>query len=100
MKQEDGGRVGGPKAHLVLLTQLGNYKIFLNTSEISLMMDRTNSTTKGREETTWKKVGSMETWFQGDKDLRYCGGRVREKGKKERGEHTGESTRKTFPQSH
>lgn len=33
----------------------------INTPEIDLKTKRTNSTTKGREENTSKKVGSMET---------------------------------------
>ena len=35
---------------------------------------RTNSTTKGREEATLKKIGSVETLFRGETDHRCCGG--------------------------
>ena len=57
---------------------------------------------KGREEATSEKVVSTETGFREETDHRCCGRkelwsqrRVREKE-----EHTGECTRRTFPQSH
>lgn len=49
------GRVGGPQTCLVPRTQLGNYQIIPNTSEIGLKTDRTNCTTKGQEEATVKR---------------------------------------------
>ena len=52
-----------PRPHLVPQTQLDNYQIIVNMPEIKLKTDGTNSTTKGREEATWKKVGSVEMWF-------------------------------------
>ena len=39
--------------------QLDIYQIILNTPDINLKTVRTNSTTKGREEATSKKVGSV-----------------------------------------
>ena len=34
--------------------------------------DRTNSTTKRREEVTLKKVGNVELWFRGKTDPGFC----------------------------
>jgi len=58
----------------------------INTPEIDLKTRRTNSTTKGREEDTTKKVGSMETHFGRETDHGCCSGeraRVTEKGEKQ-----------------
>ena len=50
-----------------------------------------------------KKVKSVELWFRGEMDHRYCrgeGAMVMEKGgerEREREEHRGEYTRRTFP---
>ena len=41
------------------MNKLDNYQIILNTPEIDLKTGRTNFTTKGREEATSKKVGSV-----------------------------------------
>ena len=57
-----------------LPSHLINHQISLNTPEINLKTDRTNSTTKGREETTLKKVGSVEMWAGGETDFGGCGG--------------------------
>ena len=62
---------------------------------------RTNSTSKGREEATLKKVGSVEMWFRRETGHGYYGGEgsmVIEKGEKE--EHTEECRRGMFLQSH
>lgn len=48
---EDGG-VEGTSAHLVLQIQLGNTHICVSNTENDLKTDRTDSTNKGREETT------------------------------------------------
>ena len=52
--------------------------------------DRTNSTTKAKEEATLKKVGSVETWFREEMDHGCCGGEgamVMKKGWREGGVH-------------
>ena len=51
-----------------------NYHIILNIPEIGLKTGRANSTTKGREEATSKKVGSMETCFWREIDHDPCSG--------------------------
>ena len=59
----------------------------MNISEINLKTDRTNSTTKGKEEATLKKVRSAETEFRGESDHSCCGREgavVAEKGKRNR----------------
>lgn len=56
-------------------TQPGNYQNILNMQEIDLRTDGTNWTTRGREEATWSKVGSAETWFGGVTDCGCCGGK-------------------------
>ena len=86
---EDGDGVGGLEACLILQIQLDNYEIILNTLEIDLKTGRTNSTTKGREEATLKKVGSAETEFEKETDCGHCSGEgamVMEKGKRWTGE--------------
>ena len=60
--------------------------------EIILKADRSNSTTKGKEEATWKKKGSVKMWFVGERDHRFCrgvGALIAVKG--ERQGHTGEN---------
>ena len=82
---EDGDGVGGLEACLILQIQLDNYEIILNTLEIDLKTGRTNSTTKGREEATLKKVGSVEMQFRREMDHGFCGGEgatVSEKGER------------------
>lgn len=44
-----------------------NYQTILNTPRIDLRIERTNSTTKSREEVTSKEVGGAETQFSGEK---------------------------------
>ena len=65
-----------------------------------LKTDRTNSTTKEREETTSEKVGSTEMWFRRETDPGCCRGEgvvVMEKA----GERsTWECTKRTFPHRH
>ena len=39
-----------------------------------LRADRTNCTTKGSEEATSRKVGSVEAWFWRETDHSCCGG--------------------------
>jgi len=66
------------------------YQITVITPEIDLKTDRTNCTTKRREEATLKKVGSVETWLRGEMDHGCCGGEgaiVEEKGKREYSTH-------------
>ena len=67
-------------------------------------METTNSTTKGREEATLKKVVSVEVLFRGEMDCRCCRGEgtvvMRQKGEREREVCTGECTRRMFPQSY
>ena len=75
----------------------------------SLKMDKTNSTTKGREENTWKNIGGVEMWFRGETDIVVgleggSHGPEEEREKEQeresmREEHAGECTRRTFPQS-
>ena len=48
------------------LSNRDNYQIILNIPEINLKIDRTNHITKGREEATSKKVGSIETQSGGE----------------------------------
>ena len=72
--------------------------MILNTPEIDLKTDRTNSTTKGREEATVKKGGSAEMQFNGETDPGYCvreGATVTEKGK--RGAHRGTHKKNITP---
>ena len=79
-----------------------NYQIIINTTEINLKADRTNSTTKGKEEATSKKVVKKEIWFMGDRDCGFYGGdgaMVMQIDGQEREEHTVECTRRTLPQS-
>lgn len=66
--------------------------------------DRINSTMKGREKTTVKKVGRVEMWFRGEMGLAVAEWRMiwsqrRVRGRK-RGAHSGECTRRTFPHGH
>ena len=68
---EDGG-VGGPSAHCVPRTQLDNIHNSLKNPENDLKTGRTNSTTKGREEATQKKVGRV--WSGGKMDCGHPGG--------------------------
>ena len=66
--------------------QLDNYKVILSTAKIDLKTGRTNSTTKGREEATLKKVGRVEMQFGREIDLGHYNGKgatVLEKGKRE-----------------
>ena len=82
------------------MLQLGIISIQVNKLESDPKTDRTNSTTKGREEAVSKKVGSMEMWLRGETHHRCCrgeGAMVMEKGKKEREWSTQECTRRTFP---
>lgn len=77
---EDGGRAGGPEAHLIPQIQLDNSQIILHTPEINLKTSRTNFTTNGREEATSMKMRCAETWFgrETDQPLQLegsCGGR-------------------------
>lgn len=53
-----------------------NYEIIINTPEIYLKMDRTNSTTKRRQEATSKKVGSVEVWFGRETNCDFCSGEI------------------------
>lgn len=58
--------------------------------------------TKGRGEATLKKVGSVETWFRGERDCQCCGGEeevVTEKGTRERGTHRGMYKKNVSPRS-
>ena len=72
--------------------------MILNTPEIGLKTDKTNSTTTGRKEVILK-VGSTETWFRRKTDCGcYRGERVMvmDKSKRNREEHTGECTKSMF----
>ena len=93
--EQGGGGVGGLQVHLAPQTQLDNYQIILNTPEINMKTDRTNSTTTGSgEEATSKKVGSMNTPFGGETDHECCrreGAMVMGE-RQEREEHMGECT--------
>lgn len=53
-------------------TQLDNYPINLNTPEIYLKIERTNSTMRGREEATWMKIRDTQRWFGGEKIHSCC----------------------------
>ena len=80
---EDSGRVGGSQACLVPQIQ-DNYEIILNTPVTDLKTGRTNSTTKGREKPSLKKVGNVHTWF--GRETGHCGGEealVTEKGERQ-----------------
>ena len=81
-------------------SQLDNYQIILNTPEVDLKTDRTNSTTKGREEATSKNVGSALTCFRRKMYPGCCRGQGAMVTEGKREEHTGEHTRKRFPNSH
>ena len=81
--------------------QLDNHQITLNTPEISLKTGRTNSTTKGREQATSKKVGSVAAWLRRQVDHGCYGGEgaaVVEKGQ-ETDQLTGQHMRKMIPHS-
>ena len=54
------GRVRGPQTHLIPQTQDNTYTS-INNPEDDLKTGRTNSTTKGGEEATSKRVGRVET---------------------------------------
>lgn len=58
---EDGG-VGEPSACLVPWIQPDNTRISVNNPENNLKTGTTNSTTKCREEATWKRIGRSETY--------------------------------------
>lgn len=49
------------------INTLDNYQIIVNTPEINLKSDRTNSTMKGRERSHTEKVESAEMWFRDKK---------------------------------
>lgn len=79
------------------------YQIILNIPEIDLKNDRKNSTMKGREKDTSKKVVNVEVCFRGETDSDCCrgeGAMVTEKGEREKEKHTGECTRRTFPHNY
>jgi len=70
--------------------------------EIDLKTDRTNSTTREREEATLKKVGSVEMWFRGEMNCGCCGGEraMITKGERERERSTqGITQGKHFPKA-
>ena len=56
------------------LKQLDHYQIILNTQEINLRTDRTNSTTRGREEATLREVRNVDIWSGRERDLECYGG--------------------------
>lgn len=83
---QKGSRVGGLEAHFQR-TQLDNYQITVNTLETNVKNYRTNSTTKGIEEATLKKTGSVESWSRGEIYYKYCRGKIViivEKGERDR----------------
>lgn len=57
----------GQEAHLVPGTQIDNYQIILNTTNIYLKIYRRNSTTKKKKVTIKIKVESSEIWLRGCK---------------------------------
>ena len=79
------------------MSSIENYQIILNTQEIDLKTDRTNSTTKGREEATLRKRGNAEMWL-GEKWIMGAmewGAVVAEKSKRE--ECTGDCPKNVSP---
>ena len=62
------GGVERPYAHLIPWIQLNNIRISINNPENDLKTGRTNSTTKGREEATLKKVERVKMWSGSERD--------------------------------
>lgn len=69
-----------------LTLPMNNYQIIINTPDIDLKTERTNSTAKGREEDTLEKLGNEELWFGRETDhgcLGREGAAVVEKGERQ-----------------
>ena len=90
---------GGLSAHFIPCTTK-SLSVHPNTPEINLKADRTNSTTKGREEGTSKD--EVQRCDLGEKQITVAteGREQRPWKRQENEEHTRECTRRTFPQSH